>query len=73
MTDFTLTYLRPKKAEVYRRLSGDYVDRTGDLRIDEHEDVVLTPLGQLAGASTDNCFVNPLKITKFTIKNPEDE
>ncbi|MBD5362072.1 MAG: glycosyltransferase family 61 protein [Bacteroides sp.] len=54
MTDFTLTYLRPKKAGVYRRISGDYVDRTGDLRIDEHEDVVLTPLGQLAGASTDS-------------------
>ncbi|MDE6428697.1 MAG: glycosyltransferase family 61 protein, partial [Muribaculaceae bacterium] len=49
-----IDYLRPKKAEVYRRLSGDYIDRTGDLRIDEHEDVVLTPLGQLAGASTDS-------------------
>lgn len=53
MTMTEIKYMRKRKAERYEAISQGYCDHSGKLHIDVYDEVMLTPIGQIAGASAE--------------------
>ncbi len=46
-----MKYLRERKGVRYEAIARGYYDRTGELRVEEYDEVSISPIGQIAGAS----------------------